>query len=104
MCRESRTFYWESIKGDSFPEANFLDEFLMKSCGLLSAFAPIFSAAAAELVPVWLREPCRLPYSWRLKKRGVLCSGATWKRPDTECTEHYKAEYFPPSKRVRFES
>jgi hypothetical protein len=46
----------------------------MKSSGLLSAFAPIFSEAAAKLVPVWLREPC----SWRLKKRGVLCSGATW--------------------------
>jgi hypothetical protein len=39
----------ESIKGDSFPEANFLDEFLMKSSGLLSAFAPIFSEAAAPL-------------------------------------------------------
>jgi hypothetical protein len=66
--------------GDSFPGTNFLDEFLMKSSGLLNTFAPIFSEAAAKLVPVWLREPCRLPYSWRLKKRGVLCSGAAWKR------------------------
>jgi hypothetical protein len=64
--------------GDSFPETNFLDEFLMKSSGLLNPFAPIFSEAAARLVPVWLREPCRLLYSWRLKKRGALCSGATW--------------------------
>src|SRR5580700_2998852 len=66
--------------------ANFLNEFLMKSSGLLSAFAPIFSEAAAKLVLVWLREPCHLPYSWRLKKRGVLCSGATWKQRDKECT------------------
>jgi hypothetical protein len=33
----------------SFPEANFLDEFLTKSSGLLNAFAPIFSEAAAKL-------------------------------------------------------
>jgi hypothetical protein len=71
---KSGTFYWESIKGDSFPETNFLYEFLMKSSGLLSTFASIFSEAAAKLVPVWLREPGRLRYSWRLKKRGVLCS------------------------------
>jgi hypothetical protein len=78
----------------SFPEANFLDEFLMKSSGLLNAFAPMFSEAAAKLVPVWLREPCRLPYSWRLKKRGVLCSGATWKQHDKECTGHcYRAAH-----------
>jgi hypothetical protein len=38
--------------GDSFPETNFLDEFLMKSSGLLNTFAPIFSEAAAKLVPV----------------------------------------------------
>jgi hypothetical protein len=36
------------------PEANFLDEFLMKSSGLLNAFVPIFSEAAVKLVPVWL--------------------------------------------------
>jgi hypothetical protein len=33
---------------------NFLDEFLMKSSGLLKTFTPIFSEAAAKLVPVWL--------------------------------------------------
>ena len=66
--------------GDSLPETNFLDVFLMKSSGLLSAFAAIFGEGATKLVPVWLRKLCRLPYSWRLKKRGVLCSGATWKQ------------------------
>jgi hypothetical protein len=38
-----------NIKGNSFPEASFLYEFLMKSSGLLRAFAPIFSGAAARL-------------------------------------------------------
>jgi tetratricopeptide (TPR) repeat protein len=65
LSRKWRTLFCFPEKGDSFPEANFLDEFLMKSSGLLSAFAPIFSEAAAKLVPIWLREPCRLPYSWR---------------------------------------
>jgi hypothetical protein len=36
-------------KGNSFPEASFLYEFLMKSSGLLRAVAPIFSQAAARL-------------------------------------------------------
>jgi hypothetical protein len=46
---KSGTFYWESIKVklNSFPETNFLYEFLMKSSRLLSTFAPIFSEAAA---------------------------------------------------------
>jgi hypothetical protein len=34
--------------GDSFPETNVLDEFLMKSSGLLNTFAPIFSEAVAK--------------------------------------------------------
>jgi hypothetical protein len=33
------------------PETNFLDEFLMKSSGLLNTLALIFSEAAAKLVP-----------------------------------------------------
>jgi hypothetical protein len=76
------------MMGDSFPETNFLDEFLMKSSGLLNTFAPIFGEAAAKLVPVWLREPCRLPYSWRLKKHDVPSSGVTWKQRDKECAGH----------------
>ena len=43
---------WSDVAAlQSFPEANFLDEFLMKSSGLLNTFAPIFSEAAAKLVP-----------------------------------------------------
>src|SRR5260370_34797955 len=43
-------------------------------------------------------EPCLLPYSWRLKKRGVLCSGATWKQRDKECTRHcYRAAHLIPT-------
>jgi len=82
----SKASVWISRWGDSFPETNFLDEFLMKSSGLLNTFVPTFSEVVAKLVPVWLREPCPLPNSWRLKKRGVLCSGATWKQRDKECT------------------
>ena len=26
---------------------------------------------------------------WRSTQRGVLCSGATWKQRDKECTRHY---------------
>ena len=59
----------------------------MKSSGLFNAFAPIFSEAAAKLVPIWLRGPCRLPDSWRLKKRGVLCSGAAWKQRDKDALD-----------------
>jgi len=45
----------------------------MKSSGLLSTFAPIFSESAARLVPVRLREPCRLPYSWRFAFSDLIC-------------------------------
>src|SRR5713226_7401682 len=62
-------------------------------------FCPVSEAAILHLIDwseFWgaLQEPCRLPYSWRLKKRGVLCSGATWKQGDKECTGHcYRAAH-----------
>jgi hypothetical protein len=40
----------------------------MKSSRLLSAFAPIFSEAAAKLVPVWLRETMSLTVFVALKE------------------------------------
>jgi hypothetical protein len=71
---KSGAFYWESIRRkpqrhgyDSLSEANFLNEFLMKSSGLLMTFTPIFSEAApkectrhdyraAHLIRLWRKQ------------------------------------------------
>jgi hypothetical protein len=65
----------------------------MKSSGLLSTFAPIFSESAARLVPVRLREPCRLPYSWRFAFSDLrVLSSNLWRQAQRSC---------PPSSRLQ---